>query len=116
MATKRTINGTKYSITELVDAAIAAVESKTLNLETARKSLAFLGNRNPDDATVIRYARESAILDILARETGANFSGQIGKIDFTNREKAITSVENYLNRRIAGQHRRWNQSLGESHE
>ena len=107
MTTKRQINGTKYNVAELVENAIAAVESKTLNLEKARQSLAFLGNRNPDNATVIRYARESAILDTLARETGANFSGQIGKIDFTNHENAIASVESYLNRRIAGQHARW---------
>lgn len=110
MTTKRTINGTKHNVAELVNSAIAAVESKTLDLAKARKSLAFLGNLNPDTETVARYARESEILNQLARTTGANFSGQIGKINFTSIETAITDVESYLNRRIGGQHARWSQS------
>jgi hypothetical protein len=108
MAAKRQINGTKYSIPELVDNAITAVEGKTLDLDKARSALMYLGHRDPAEDLVIRYARESAILDHMARETRANFSGQIGKIDFSSREKTIAGVESYLNRRIAGQRARWN--------
>lgn len=107
MTDKRQINGTKYSVEELVDNAINSVDEANLDLNKARTSLALLGNTNPDDALVIRFARETAILKILSRETGANFDGQIGKIDFTSREAAITGVNSYLNRRISGQHQRW---------
>jgi len=105
--TVRAINHTKYNIPELVDAAIAAVDKKAPNLEKAHQSLTALGHRNPDQALITRYARESAILDELARTTGANFAGQVGKIDFSTRESTISGVERYLNRRIAGQHARW---------
>ena len=108
MATnKRTINGTKFNVEELVKNAISSVESKTLDIEKSRKALIALGHSNPDETIIIRYARESAILDILAHETGANFTSQIGKIDFSNETKAISSVGSYLNRRINGQHQRW---------
>lgn len=108
MNTKRQINGTRYNIAELVENAISIVDSSTsLDLKKAANSLSYLGHINPDEETIIRYARESAILEILAEKTGANFRNQIGKIDFSSNAAAITGVENYLNRRIAGQHARW---------
>jgi hypothetical protein len=107
MNAKRQINGTKYNVPEVVKNAIETVDNQTLNTEKARKSLGYLGHKNPADELVNRYARESAILDILARTTGANFSNQIGKIDFSTIETAVSGVESYLNRRIAGQHARW---------
>ena len=110
MAAKRQIRGEKYNVAELVDEAIAAVDSTNLDLEAAREALARLGHQNPADALVIRYARESAILDILARTTGAQFAGQIGKINFSDREQAIRGVNSYLNRRIHGQRARWGAS------
>lgn len=107
MTAKRQINGTKFEVPQLVDTAIAAVDSKPLDLERARTSLSYLGHRNPAEQVVIKYARESAILAALSRSTGANFQGQIGKIDFSNRESATAGVDSYLNRRIAGQHANW---------
>jgi hypothetical protein len=107
MNDKRQIAGTQHSISQMVDAAIAETDSMTLNTEAARQSLARLGHQNPDEKLVIRYARESAILSILGHMTGANFAGQIGKINFANRETTIDSVHSYLNRRIQGQHARW---------
>jgi hypothetical protein len=108
MATaKRTIRGEQYNIETLVDSAIAAADSRTLDTEKARSSLAFLGNRNPSDAQVNQYARESAILAELQSQTGAAFNGQIGKIGFANREKAIAQVNAYLDRRNAGHRSRW---------
>jgi hypothetical protein len=107
MNTKRMINGTKFDIPQIVDDAITAADSMTLNTEAARQSLARLGHQNPDEKLIARYARESAILSILGRTTGANFANQIGKIDFVNREAAIQGVQSYLNRRIQGQHARW---------
>jgi len=104
---KRTIRGEQYNISELVDNAIASADSRTLDTEAARKSLAFLGNRNPSDAVVNQYARESAILAELQNQTGAAFSGQIGKIGFADRDRAIAQVNSYLNRRIQGQRSRW---------
>jgi hypothetical protein len=107
MATaKRTIRGEQYNIEALVDSAIAAADSRTLDTEKARNSLAVLGNGNPSDAQVNQYARESAILAELQSQTGAAFNGQIGKIGFANRDKAITQVNSYLNRRNAGQRSR----------
>lgn len=105
--TKRTINGTQYNVQQIVDEAIAAADNLTLDTAAARQSLAFLGNRNPTDEQVTRYAREKAILNILSRKTGANFAGQIGKINFTNHEQAIQGVNDYLGRRIQGQHANW---------
>lgn len=108
MATaKRTIRGEQYNISELVDGAIAAADSRTLDTDKARQSLAFLGNRNPSDAQVNQYARESAILAELQRTTGAAFNGQIGKISFASRDTAVSQVNAYLNRRNAGQRSRW---------
>lgn len=104
---KRQINGAKYEISEIVDNAIAAVDAGELDLVSARKSLEFYGNKNPGDELVIKFARETAILKILSRETGANFNNQIGKIDFSSRDQAIAGVNSYLNRRISGQHARW---------
>ena len=103
----RTIRGEQYNISELVDGAITAADSRTLDTTAARESLARLGNRNPSDAVVNQYARESAILADLQRETGAAFNGQIGKIGFANRDNAIAQVNSYLNRRIQGQRSRW---------
>jgi hypothetical protein len=107
MNDKRQINGVKYSVSQIVDDAIAAVDGMTLNTAAARESLTRLGHQNPDEKLITRYARESAILNLLSRTTGANFSGQIGKINFANREIAIENVQSYLNRRIQGQHARW---------
>lgn len=108
MATaKRTIKGEQYNIEALVDGAIAAADGRTLDTEKARESLAFLGNRNPTDALVNQFARETAILAELQNVTGAAFSGQIGKIGFANRDKAISQVNAYLNRRNAGHRSRW---------
>ena len=108
MATaKRTIQGEKYNVAELVDNAIAAAAGRTLDTDAARRSLALLGNRNPSDALVNQYAQESAILAELQRETGAEFSGQVGKIGFANRDKAIAQVNSYLDSRNAGQRSRW---------
>ncbi len=108
MATaKRTIRGEKYNVAELVDNAIAAADGRTLDTDAARRSLALLGNRNPSDAVVNQYARESAILAELQSQTGAAFNGQIGKIGFANRDNAIAQVNSYLNRRIQGQRSRW---------
>jgi hypothetical protein len=109
MTTKRTVNGQKFNVAQIVDEAIAAADGgKTLNfVDAARRELVAYGHRNPDDETVMRYARERAILRTLGNMTGANFENQIGKISFSGREQAIADVESYLNRRIQGQHARW---------
>ena len=107
MNTKRQINSQKYNIPQIVSEAITAVDSMTLDLSLARQALTNLGHRNPAEELVALYARESAILMTLGKLTGANFSGQVGKISFDNREQAIASLGSYLNRRIQGQHARW---------
>jgi hypothetical protein len=107
MNDKRQIAGQKYSVSQIVDEAIAVVDNTTLNTEAAIQSLARMGHQNPAAELIIRYARESAILGIMVRMTGANFAGQIGKINFSNRETTINDVQSYLNRRIQGQHARW---------
>jgi hypothetical protein len=110
MNTKRQINGQKFSVAELVDEAIATATISRFDTEKARKSLEYLGNRNPSDEMIAAYARETAILRKLSEMTQANFSGQIGKISFDNRDLTITDVESYLNRRVQGQHARWTAS------
>lgn len=109
MATKRTIRGEKYNVAELVDNAIAAVDGRTLDTNDARESLARLGHRSPSNCLVNQYARESAILAELQRTTGAAFSGQIGKIGFSSRDRAIEQVNAYLDRRNSAQRAGWTQ-------
>lgn len=105
--TKRTIRGEKYDISKLVDDAVSRTDDNALNVEPARTALARMGHTNPSDAIVNKYARESAILAELERLTGAAFSRQIGKIEFSNRDRAILQVNAYLNRRNAGHRSRW---------
>jgi len=107
MNDKRQIANAKYSVSQIVDDAIATADNMALNTDAARASLARMGHQNPAVELVTRYARETAILSALARTTGANFAGQIGKISFANREATINDVHSYLNRRIQGQHARW---------
>lgn len=107
MTAKRQIQGQQYNVAELVDGALTQIDGSTLDLDAARAALARLGHRNPTDAIVTKYARESAILNILARQTGAAFDNQIGKIDFSSRERAIDGVNSYLWRRVHGQRSRW---------
>lgn len=115
MNNKRQIKGTEYNVAELVENAIAAADSQPLNIEKAKKSLETLsliyGPRNWTDEEIARYARENAILDNLARATGAGgFQGQYGKIDFSSTEKAVSDVNAYLNRRNQGRRARWTAS------
>ena len=107
MTNKRQIRGQQYDVKTLVENAITTVDAQELNTEAARAALLKLGHTNPDEKLVIRYARESAILAKLAQGTGANFNGQIGKIDFSTTERAIDQVNSYLNRRINGQRRNY---------
>lgn len=111
MNEKRQIKGMQYNVEELVLNAIAAADSQALNLEKARTSLAYYGNRTPTDEQVVRYARETAILSKLAQATGAyGFENQIGKIDFSSTEKAVADVNAYLSRRNQAHRARWTTS------
>jgi hypothetical protein len=111
MNAKRQIRGTEYNVAEMVQNAIAAADSQVLNLEKARQSLAYIGNRNPTEEQVTRYAREFAILNKLAQATGAyGFENQIGKIDFSSTEKAVSDVNAYLSRRNQAHRSRWTTS------
>ena len=107
MSNKRQIRGERYNIEELVRSAIAAADSQALDTEAAHTALARMGHNNPSGELVTRYARETAILAVLSRETGANFSNQIGKIDFSSIETAVAGANAYLNRRNAGHRARW---------
>jgi len=108
MNTKRQIKGTEYNVAELVQNAITSADSQALNLEKARTGLAYIGNRNPTDEQIVRYARETAILNNLAQATGAyGFENQIGKIDFSSTEKSISDVNAYLSRRNQAHRARW---------
>lgn len=111
MTTKRQINGTKYNVAELVDRAIAAAASRTFNLERERQELGKLGHINADDETTLRYAQNKMTCYILADYTGVGgFKDVVGKLDFQSRETIITGVQEYLDRRIAGQHSQWTKS------
>ena len=113
MADKRQIRGEKYNVSELVQNAIAAADSKPIDLEKARYGLRGLGNTNPSDELLARYARELAICEELARTTGAyGFTGQVGKIDFSSTENAISDVNAYLSRRNNANHQRWTARRG----
>lgn len=92
MAEKRQIRGEKYNVAELVQNAMTAIEGQTF-----------------DSAK----AHDAAILRNLAQATGAwGFEGQIGKIDFSSIEKAISDVNAYLSRRNAANHQRWTKNYG----
>ena len=111
MNEKRQIKGTEYNIAELVQNAISAADTQPLNLEKARTSLAYYGNRTPTDEQVARYARETIILGKLAQATGAyGFENQIGKVDFSSIEKAVSDVNAYLSRRNQAHRARWTSS------
>lgn len=111
MNNKRQIKGTEYNVAELVENAITAADGQVLNLEKARTSLAYIGNHNPTDEQVIRYARETVILNKLAQATGAfGFENQIGKIDFSSTEKTVSDVNAYLSRRNQAHRARWTAS------
>ncbi len=112
IAANRTIKGQKHNVPQIVDAAIAASDRQPLDTEAARQSLLRMGHRSPDKVLVTRYARETAILAALERTTGANFTGQIGKISFASRERTLADVESYLNRRIHGQRVRYIEKYG----
>lgn len=102
-APKRMIRGSVYDIGDLVDQAIAYGDTHQ-NIEKARADLKLLGHTNPDEEVVVRYAREKAALTFLNMKTGADFPGQLGKIDFRkSREEVITEVNKYLDRRKVGQ-------------
>ncbi len=108
MADKRMIRGEKYSIEQVVDSAIATVDAGTLDTEAARGYLMRAGHTNPVDELVNTVARDTAILNLMTRTTGASFNGQIGKISFADRDRAIEQANAYLNRRNAGHRSRWN--------
>lgn len=111
MNNKRQIRGTQYNVMEIVQNAIAMANNQPLDLEKARKSLAYLGNQNPNDELVTRYARETQILSNLANATGAfGFENQIGKIDFSSIEKTVADVNAYLSRRNQAHRARWTAS------
>lgn len=105
--TTRTINKVNFNTAELVNTAIEQVSAAALDLEAAKKSLAFLGNVNPTDDQVLRYATEFAILKVMDRMTGANFQGQIGKWNMTTAESINCEVNSYLNRRNSARKSRW---------
>ncbi len=109
MATaKRTIRGEQYNIAQLVDEAIAAVDASTLDTADADAYLRRMGHTAPTDELVSRVAREKAILTKLEKATGASLTGQLGKISFDNRDRAIEQANAYLNRRNQGHRSRWN--------
>lgn len=109
MATqKRTIRGEQYNIAQLVDDAIAAVDASTLDTADADAYLRIMGHTAPAPELVARIAREKAILTRMQKATGASFTGQLGKISFDNRGKAIEQANAYLNRRNQGHRSRWN--------
>lgn len=107
MITKRTIRGEKYDIATVVDEAIATVDAGTLDTNAARSYLMRAGHTNPAEELVNTVARDTAILNLMTRTTGASFNGQIGKICFVNRDRAIEQANAYLNRRNAGHRSRW---------
>jgi len=102
---KRTIRGEKHDIAALVDGAMATAGAG--NLADAEAYLRRCGHTNPDAALIARVARERAILIILERQTGATFTGQIGKISFDDRDQAIRQANAYLDRRNQGHRSRW---------
>jgi hypothetical protein len=107
MATKRTIRGEKYDIAALIDDAISHVDSSPLDTANAKNYLRLMGHTAPTEELINRVAREMAILKRLSRATSANFDGQIGKISFDNRDKAIEQANAYLDRRNQAHRSRW---------
>lgn len=108
MATaKRTIRGEQYNIAQVVDEAIAAVDAQAIDTTDADAYLRRMGHTAPATELVNQVARDMAILTKLEKVTGASFTGQLGKISFDNRDKAIDQANAYLNRRNAGHRSRW---------
>ena len=108
MATaKRTIRGEKYNIENLIDEAITTADAGELDTTAADAYLRRQGHTAPTAELVNRVARDMAILAVMQRQTGATFTGQIGKISFDDRDRAIAQSNAYLDRRNQGQRSRW---------
>lgn len=111
MATKtRQIRGEKYNVEQLVDNAFETIERRDWNKFGVIRGLERCGIPTPTEAQTIEYA----FLDILVRVTGAHFTGQFGRglIDMSSRERAIETVNSYLNRRVKGQRSAFTQQYG----
>lgn len=108
LRTQQTKRTKASDVSQIVDEAIAAVDAGTLDTADAEEYLRRMGHTAPATELVNRVARDRAILAILDKRTGAAFNGQIGKIGFINRDKAIEQANAYLNRRNAGHRSRWN--------
>lgn len=104
MTTKRTIRGEKCDVAQLVSDAMAAAKPST---DAAVAALQRMGHTQPSAELVSRYALDAAVLAELQSMTGAAFSGQIGKISFSDTDKATRQVNAYLNRRNQGHRSRW---------
>lgn len=107
---KRQIRGGKYDVESLVRNAMLSVRVTSHDKEDAIKALQRLGHRNPSPSLVEKYARETNILKSLERKTGARFTGQLGKIDFSSHASAVRGVNAYLTRRFKGHQARWGQT------
>ena len=108
MATKtRQIKGQKFNVEQLIDEAFKAVAQETYSVRSVMFNLERMGITEPTEAQTVEFA----FLDVLARATGAAFQNQFGRdlIDISSRERAIETVNGYLNRRVQGQRSNYTQ-------
>lgn len=89
MNNKRQIKGTEYNVVELVQNAIATVDSKPLKME-----------------------RNAAILKRIGEVTGLYgfIEKQIDNIDFSSTDAIVAGINEYLSRRNQAHRARWTAS------
>ena len=77
MASRRQVAGQKIDTAATVRQAMDMAESKPLDLADAAKKLGWLGNQNPSDEQIERYARDARLLATLDQLVpGMNCRGQ----------------------------------------
>ena len=104
----RQVAGSKIDTLAIVRQALATVAEQELDLAAAEATLRGYGHTNPEQTQIKQLAYQVAVLAELQKLTHANCTGQLGKWDFSSEQTIHAAFNSYLNRRVAGQHARWN--------
>jgi hypothetical protein len=117
----RIVYGNKTNTADVInsslDSAREAEQNGKLNLDSARQKLIALGNGNPTDAQIKDYAIQAHVLNNIGQQTQNGFiENQIGRWNFQDAQSVHDSYNNYLDRRISGQHQRYSQRYGKLEE
>lgn len=103
----RVVAGKKINTADVVNRIIRESNASQIDLSGAEQALQRLGHRQPPPDMIEDYAIQRDVLNRLGKATGSAAGGQIGKWDFSTAQTIHDAFNDYLGRRIAGQHARW---------